>query len=102
MEEEVYAQQQFSTNESPRVRDLEEKQRILKDRVLLIGQSLVEEKEKRSSELREIKKTLAEMKEENTRIKELLQRITEQLGKGARKEELMTLQRQFDLFRNEK
>ena len=40
-----------------------------------------------------------QLKEENTRIKELLQRVTEQISSTARKEELEILQRQFDLFR---
>ena len=42
---------------SMKIRDLEEKQRILKDRILLIGQNLIETKEKTSEDILEIKKT---------------------------------------------
>ena len=36
---------QYFTETSTKVRDLEEKQRIIKDRILLIGQNLIEMKE---------------------------------------------------------
>lgn len=84
---------------STHFRDIEEKQRLLKDRLLLIGQSLINEREKNFSSIQEMKKSLIKLTEENKRIRELLQRITEQMGNTARKEELMMLQRQFDLFR---
>ena len=43
---------------SIKIRDLEEKQRILKDRLLLIGQNLIEIKEKNNEDLLEIKKNI--------------------------------------------
>ena len=94
MEEQEVQYQDFS-----RIRDVEERVRLLKDRALLIGQTLVDEREKTSKEILEIKKSLMIMKEENTRIKEVLERVTEQLGNVSRKDELIILQRQFDLLR---
>jgi hypothetical protein len=92
--------QDFSNiNPSAQVRDLEEKHRLLKDRVLLIGKSLVDEREKNFNEIQELKKEMIIIKKENERIKELLQRLIEQSGSLARKEELLILQKQFDLFR---
>jgi len=82
-----------------RLRDIEERQRLLRDRVLLVGQSLVETREKSFSELQEMKKSVGILKEESQRMRELLQRIAEQISGLARKEELMILQRQFELFR---
>jgi len=90
---------QFFMDIGARIRDLEEKQRLIKDRVVLLGNSFVEERNKNSSEIGELKKMLMSIKEEHERMKEFLQRITEQLEGIARKEELMILQRQFDLFR---
>ena len=84
-----------------RLRDIEERQRLLRDRILLVGKSLVETREKSFSELQEMKKSVTQLKEDSQRIRELLQRITEQISGLARKEELMILQRQFDLFRKE-
>ena len=44
--EEVNYQEQVPEENNLKIRDLEEKQRILKDRVLLIGQNLIDSKEK--------------------------------------------------------
>jgi len=82
-----------------RIRDIEEKQRLLKDRLLLLGESLVEERDKIFTDVQDMKKEFIKLKEENQRMQELLQRITEQLSNTSRKEELLILQRQFDLFR---
>ncbi len=84
------------------LRDIEEKQRLLKDRVLLIGQTLIEEREKNFKEVQALKKDLISVKAENTRMKEFVQRITEQLSSTARKEDFMILQRQLDLIRGKK
>ena len=90
--------QQFSRDMTS-LRDLEEKIRLLRDRIILIGQTHIEEREKTLNEILELKKTTLQLKEESLRIRELLERITEQLSSTARKEELAILQRQFDLFR---
>ncbi len=100
-EEAQYPVQQFS-QDSSRVRDLEEKVRLLKDRLLLLGQTLVNEREKSLFDLREAKKAILILKEDNKKIKDLLSRMVEQISNMARKEELLILQRQFDLFREHK
>jgi len=89
----------FVSDPSTRVRDLEEKHRLLKDRTLLIGQNLVEEREKTFNEIQELKKEVLILKEENLRTKELLKRISEQITQTAKKDELLMLKRQFDIFR---
>jgi len=92
--------QQYSAEPSFRISEIDDKLNLLKNRILLIGQSMVEEREKNFSQIQEIKKDLIIIKEENTRIRELLQRVSEQLTNTARKEELAIIQRQLDLFRN--
>lgn len=89
----------FFLDINTRIRDLEEMQRILRDRILLISGSFVKEREKELEETQELKRTIEKLKDENLRIKEILLRVGETLDKAARKEELMILQRQFDLFR---
>ena len=71
----------------------------MRDRVLLLGQSLIEERDKSFKEIQEIKSSLIVLREETNRLKELMQRMAEQITQMARKEELIILQRQFDLFR---
>ncbi|MEK6933805.1 MAG: hypothetical protein AABW75_02935 [Nanoarchaeota archaeon] len=102
MEENPGAIQQFYSNDQMRLRDLEDNLRLLRERILLIGQTVINEKDKSHFELREIKRSIIELKEENTRIKDIISNITEQIDKIARKEDLSILQRQFDLFRNNK
>lgn len=91
--------QNFFSDFNTRLRDLEEKQRLLKDRMILVGQSFVMNRDKTFEDIQEIKKQVTIMQEEQKRIKEMLQRIIEQIEQLARREELMILQRQFDLFR---
>lgn len=100
--EEGYAAPEVSTDDLARLRDMEERQRLLKDRIVLIGQSVVSEREKNTREILEMKKTVIQLKEEHKRMKELLERITEQLGSVARKEELNIMQKQLDLLRENK
>jgi hypothetical protein len=94
--------QQYSSDVNTRLRDIEERQRLLKDRILLIGQNLVEEREKTFQDIQEMKKIVLELKMEGVKMKDFLQRLSEQISESARKEELMILQRQFDMFRGAK
>ena len=89
---------QYFSDIHTRLRDIEEKQRLLKDRTLLIGQNLVEERKKDFNEMQEMKKTILQLKEENIRMKEFLQRMSEQVSELARKEEVMIIQRQLDIL----
>lgn len=91
--------QQYFSDVNTRLRDLEEKQKLLKDRTLLIGQNLIEEKESTFTDLQELKKELLLLKQENLKMKEFIQRMAEQMSELARKEELMILQRQFDMLK---
>jgi adenine C2-methylase RlmN of 23S rRNA A2503 and tRNA A37 len=97
-----YSGQQFFTDVNVRIRDLEDKQRILKDRMVLVGDSLIREREKSFREIQELKKIVVRLVEDNRRMKDILKRVGERVEIGARKEELNILQRQFDLFRGDK
>lgn len=92
-----YSQPEY--NDQSRVRDLEERQRLLKDRILLVGKTVVEDRDKNFKEMQEMKKTVIGLKEDVARMKEVIQRMSEQLNQSARKEELIIIQRQLDLLR---
>ena len=81
-----------------KIRDLEEKQRILKDRLLLIGQNLIETREKTTQDILEIKKDVEEMKHTLDRIKAFLELISGELSKFAKKEDLEILSKQAKMF----
>lgn len=91
----------FFSDLNTRIRDIEEKQQLLRDRMLLISDSFIKERDKNFSEVQEMKKIVETLRMENERMKELVLRIGQNVDKTARKEELMILQRQFDLFRSD-
>jgi len=102
--------QDFMVNEQPdylgqeftgihtKVRDLEEKQRILKDRVLLIGQNLIEIKEKTIEDSLEIKKEIEIIKQKLERLHSFLETASAEFSKFARKEDLDILAKQARMF----
>jgi hypothetical protein len=81
-----------------RLRDLEDKQRILKDRTLLIGQNLIETKENTSEKIIEIKKEIEIMKNTLQKVTAFLENISEEFSKFARKEDLEILTKQAKMF----
>lgn len=78
--------------------DIEEKQKIMKDRILLVGENLVKAREEIFNELTKLKISSDEMKQDILKIKETFQRIIEELENRARKSELDILKRQFSMF----
>jgi len=81
-----------------RIRDLEERQRILKDRLLLIGQNLLETKEKTGQSILEIKKDLEIIKQSIERMTSFLETASGEFSKFAKKEDLEILSKQAKMF----
>lgn len=97
MEEQSY-DNSFFTETSTKVRDLEEKQRILKDRTLLIGQNLIEFKENFTKAFLEIKQEIEILKNDVERLKSFLESASGEFSKFARKEDLEILSKQAKMF----
>ena len=81
-----------------KIRDLEEKQRILKDRLLLIGQNLIEVKEKNSKEILDIKKNIEIINQNMARLISFLETASSEFSKFAKKEDLEILSKQARMF----
>ncbi len=81
-----------------KLRDIEERQRLIKDRVLLIGENLVDGREEVVKEISELKVRTENLEGEIERIKETLTSLIEESQNFARKSELEILQRQFKMF----
>lgn len=88
----------YLTEFSTRLADIEEKQRLIKDRVLLIGENLVSIKEEQEQGIFEIKKEVINLSQEIKSIKQLVSRLVNTMPELARKSELEILNRQFDMF----
>ena len=81
-----------------RLTEIEEKQRLIKDRLLLIGENLISTKEDIEKENLEFKKQIKQTEFELKSLKQISKRIVNELGNFARKPELEILQRQFKMF----
>lgn len=86
------------SNASVRIRDLEEKQSILKDRLLLIGKNFLGTKEETNEKVLEIKKDVEGMKQDIERIKSFLESISNEITKFAKKDDLDILAKQAKMF----
>lgn len=88
----------YLTELSVKISELEEKQRLLKDRLLLIGNNLISTKEENYKTTVEYKKILKNIDIDLKSIKQLNQRIINELGNFARKSELEILKKQMKMF----
>lgn len=90
---------QYFTELNSKIRDLEGKQRLLKDRILLIGQNMIEMKEKSFQNNLETKKDIEIIKQNLEKIKTFLENLSGEISKFARKEDLEILSKQAKMFR---
>jgi len=81
-----------------RLTETEERQRLIKERLLLIGNNLIETKEEQQNEHFVIKNKLKVIEEDLKYLKQQNQRIISELSNLARKSELEILERQWEMF----
>ncbi len=81
-----------------KLRDLEESHKLMKERVLLIGQNLINSQEKDNEEIIELKKQVQNLNTEIKKLKSSIESISQEVAKSARKEELAILSRQYKMF----
>jgi hypothetical protein len=103
MPEETNSQtEQFLGEANARIRSLEERQRILKDRLLLIGQNLIEMRESTNEKTLEIKKDIEILKQNMERMISFLESASTEFSKFAKKEDLEILYKQAKMFKPQK
>jgi hypothetical protein len=83
---------------STRLNEMEEKQRLLKDRLLLVGENLVSTKEEYEKQFLEFKSQIKQLELDVRNLKQLTKRMTEILDEFARKSDLEILSRQAKMF----
>jgi len=81
-----------------RIADIEEKQRLLKDRITLIGKNIVELREQTAKDIAEIKIKKEEIEKTIEKLKDGFLRMSEEMEKKARKSEIEILEKQFKMF----
>ena len=88
----------LATEYNTKINDLEERQRILKERVILIGQNLIELREDLGKEVLDLKLGFEDMKKNLIKVKDAILRLGEDLEKRARKSEVDLLVKQAKMF----
>jgi len=91
-------QDSYNVDPNLKLHDLEEKQRILKNQLLLIGQNLIEFREKNNKDLIEIKKGIEIMKSDVERFTSFLDTASEELQKFVKKDDFDILAKQMRMF----
>lgn len=81
-----------------RMSDLEEKQKILKNRLLLIGENLIEIKEDMNRQMSSMKKEIEMIKRDVGKLVSFLEMSSNELSKFAKKEDVEILARQAKMF----
>lgn len=93
-----YPTQTFGAN--TKIRTIEEQQRILKERLLLIGQNLIETKETTNERILNIKKDIEIIKQNMEKLIAFLETASAEFSKFARKEDLEILSKQAKMFQS--
>jgi len=88
----------YNVDPNLRLRDLEEKQRVLKNQILLIGKNLIDIKEKNTRDILEIKKDLDIIKTDIERLASFIDTAGEEFSKFARKDDVEILAKQMRMF----
>jgi hypothetical protein len=81
-----------------RLNEIEEKQRLIKDRILLVGENLISTKEEYDKEISSFKKQITEINSEIKTISQTNKRVIEELENFARRTELEIVERQLKMF----
>ena len=81
-----------------KLRDMEEKQSIIKDRVIMIGNNLISEKDKVDEEISEIKKGTILIENEIKKLRMMLEGLIETNSNFVKRSEFEILERQFKMF----
>lgn len=90
--------QNYMPDVNTKLRDLEEKQRVLKNQMLLIGKNLIETREKVTKDFLDIKKEIETLKENMERLTSFLDMASEEFPKFARKNDVEILAKQVRMF----
>ena len=81
-----------------RLRDIEERNRLVKERVLLLGQNLISIKTSADDEISNLKKQTNQMKRELTKLKSLVNSVVTETNKFVKKDEMIVIERMLKDF----
>ncbi len=100
------AEQQETTNQSQflladfntKLKDIDERNRLIRERVLLLGKNLISSKQDTEEELKEIKKDNQEIKNDLSKIKKVSNSLLSEFNKFVKREEMTLIERMLKDF----
>jgi hypothetical protein len=96
--EEQYYSPTSSSETGTRLKDLEEKNSSLKERMLLLGDNLIKSKKEMQKEIQEIKLEHKDIKEELRKLQIISKEIIGELEKFVKKDEMILLEKMLKDF----
>ncbi len=98
MVQEQISQQDSFTNSIDRLRTIEGKYNLLRDRMLLINNNMIDQYKKSIVETRTINEDIRDIKSDIFKIKETMKHLLEELELFARKEEVKVLEKYINIW----
>jgi hypothetical protein len=83
---------------STRLKDIEEKSKLNKERVVLFSKNLIDFKEEAKDELREIKQIITKNSSDIERMKNILNALVNETGKYVKMNQMLTVERMLKDF----
>ena len=81
-----------------RLRDIEERNNLIKERTLVLNKNFVDFKNETTEDIKGIKKILKQLQEDNEKIKSTLNALIQQNGKYVKRDEMMGFERMLKDF----
>lgn len=81
-----------------RLRDIEERNNLIKERTLVLSKNFVDFKNETTEDIKGIKKILKQLQEDNEKIKSTLNALIQQNGKYVKRDEMMGFERMLKDF----
>jgi hypothetical protein len=96
---EQYQQDQYQGSDfQVRLRDIDERNRLIRERVLLLGKNLISSKQETEDELEKLKRENMALRSDLDKIKRATNSLITQFNKFVKREELMLVERMLKDF----
>ena len=98
-QQEADGQTQFLLSDfNTRLRDLDERNKLIRERVLLLGKNLISSRQEVEDDIREIKKDNQEIKKDLEKIKKVSNSLLTEFNKFVKREEMVLIERMLKDF----
>ena len=98
-EQEANNQMQFLLSDfNTRLGDVDERNRLIRERVLLLGKNLISSKESTEEDIKEIKKENIEIKKDLEKLKKVSNSLLTEFNKFVKREEIILIERMLKDF----